>query len=239
MGSLKTPISVRTTPPAAGFTDGAAHAWLVDLDRHSSDPLWSLDAGERERAGRYLNSRDGARFAASRAALRLIIGRYLGAEPASLRFGRTAAGRLEVLIPDRAGLQFSLARTAGLGLIAVALGPVGADIEQVAPRAGVADLAESRFSPAEAQCIKSGCAGSPLNSFYRHWTVKEAYLKAVGIGLAGLRDTELVCRPGSPAIMFCGREQVRSQVFTPEICPAVAAAVVATSPVCQWRQLGQ
>jgi 4'-phosphopantetheinyl transferase len=227
-----------TAPPPAGDLSAAeAHAWLVDLDRQSAAQLWSLDSGERERAASYLSPRDGARFVASRAALRLIIGRYLSTDPASVRFRHSTAGRLELAAPDPAGLQFSLARTAGLALIAVALGPVGADLEQVTPRAGLADLANSRFSPAESRCITSGCAGSPRRSFYRHWTAKEAYLKAVGIGLAGLRDTELDCRPGASAITFRGRPQAGFRVCTPEISPAIAAAVVASSPVSQWRQL--
>ena len=63
-----------------------------------------LDAAERNRATSYLSALDGARFAASRAGLRRILGRYLDADPAELRFDRDPGGR-----PVLASLEFHLA----------------------------------------------------------------------------------------------------------------------------------
>jgi 4'-phosphopantetheinyl transferase len=135
-------------------------------------------------------------------------------------------------------VEFSLARTAGLALIAVSLRPVGADIEQIQARDGLADVAAVRFGPSEAACIAGGCAGSPLASFYRHWTAREAYLKAVGIGLAGLRYTAVDCSP-APAIRFRGMPPGGLRLCLPDISPATAAAIVSSGPVTGCRQLAR
>ena len=170
---------------------GEVHAWLIDLDALPVGRL--LAPAERDRAASYARPRDGARFAASRAWLRLILSRYVDASPAELRFAAGADGR-PGLAGDQAGqLQFSLSRSADVALVAVSRAPVGADIERVSGRAGLADLVAGGFGPDEAACIAAGCGGSPLRGFYRHWTAKEAYLKATGRGLTRLRGTELVC----------------------------------------------
>jgi 4'-phosphopantetheinyl transferase len=195
--------SAELTSPSRELTGlGQVRAWLIDLDADTDDRL--LAPAERDRATSYVRPRDGTRFAASCAWLRLILSRYLDAGPAVLRFATGANGR-PALAGDHAGLlHFSLSRSAGLGLVAVSRAPVGADIERVSRRAGLADLVASRFGAAEADCIAGGCGGSPLRGFYRHWTAKEAYLKATGRGLAALQGTELVCGT-SPAIRSEGR----------------------------------
>ena len=115
---------------------------------------------------------------------------------------------------------------------------VGADIEVVRPRSGLADLIASRFTAAEADCIKAGCGGSPERGFYRHWTAKEAYLKATGRGLAGLRATELACGPPD-AIRVDGSPADGWTLSLPEAEPDCAAAIVGGGPVTQCRAAGQ
>jgi 4'-phosphopantetheinyl transferase len=224
-----------STPHQGGIAlgPGEVQAWLVDLDDRAELRAAELDDAERDRAGSYLRPRDGARFAASRAALRLVLAGYLGRAPVSLRFLVDLRGRPR--LADRE-LQFSLARSAGLALIAVSLGPVGADLERVESRPGLADLAAARFSTGEAECIAAGCGGSPMQGFYRHWTAKEAYLKAVGHGLAGLRQAELACGP-RPAIRLGGRPAAGWALSVIDAPAGYAAAIAASQPVTQWWRL--
>jgi 4'-phosphopantetheinyl transferase len=140
-----------------------------------------------------------------------------------------------MLVAPGPGLEFSLARTAGLALIAVSLKPVGADIEEVRAHPGLADMTAARFGSAEAACIEGGCAGTALTSFYRHWTAKEAYLKAIGIGLAGLAHAAFDCSPG-PAIRFRGTPVSGVRLCLPDVSPGIAAAIVSSGPVAGcWR----
>src|SRR5713226_9326224 len=65
------------------------HVWRADLDRPRLQlrRLYGmLSADEQQRAGRFRFERDGNRFIARRGLLRIILGRYLGVEPGSLRF---------------------------------------------------------------------------------------------------------------------------------------------------------
>ena len=222
---------------AAEVAPGDVHAWLVDLDMPPDVARQALCPAELTRASSYLLPQDRARFAASRAWLRVILSRYLGADPALLRFATSLGGR-PTLAGEHAGLiQFSLSRSANHALLAVSLGPIGADIELVSARAGLPDLIASRFGAAEARCIAGGCGGSPLRSFYRHWTAKEAYLKATGRGLAGLRTTELNCG-ANPAIHVGGRTVTRTLSLL-DATPDCAAAIIAAGPVTTCRTASQ
>jgi 4'-phosphopantetheinyl transferase len=197
----------------------------------------TLGPAELARSSSYLSPRDGARFAASRAWLRVVLSRYLGAEPGLLHFATSSGGR-PALAGEHAGLvQFSLSRSADRALVAVSRSPLGADIELVGPRVGLADLIACRFGEAEARCIAGGCGGSPLRGFYRHWTVKEAYLKATGRGLPGLRGTELICG-ARPAILASGR-RVSWTLSVLDVAPDCAAAVVGCGPVTWCRTASQ
>lgn len=219
--------------PAAELADGEVHAWLADLDTPADVSTKVLGPAEVARSSSYLSPQDGARFAASRAWLRVVLSRYVGAEPARLHFAASSGGQ-PVLAGEHAGLlHFSLSRSADRALVAVSRSPLGADIELVSARVGLADLIACRFGPAEAHCIAGGCGGSPLRGFYRHWTAKEAFLKATGRGLAGLRETELTCA-ARPAIQV-GGHRVNWTLSVLDVAPDYAAAVVGYGPVTMCR----
>jgi 4'-phosphopantetheinyl transferase len=259
---------VRAGPVSAGpVPAGEVHVWLVPVDAPLAASFRLLDGSERERAAGFFRPADGARFAASRAGLRRVLGGYLDADPAALRFAAGRAGK-PGLAPagisgggtGPAGLEFSLARTADLALIAVSATAVGADVERIAPRPGLEDLIMARFSGREARCIAAGCIASGciaaalpsggdqpgarprnaadpvLRGFYRHWTAREAHLKALGCGLAGFRHCELSCGR-SPAIWFRGEPAAGWALSFPALSPAHVIAVVARHPVTWCRRL--
>jgi 4'-phosphopantetheinyl transferase len=218
---------------AAAIGAGALHAWLVDLDSPAAAAGTVLDAAERARAESFVRPQDGARFAASRAALRIVLARYVGGDPADVEFLTCPRGRLRVAGDE---VRFSLTRSDGMALIGVSRWPVGADLERIEPRPGLADLVTARFPAREAACVARGCCGPPILSFYRHWTAKEAYLKAVGLGLAGLRDAELICGT-RPRICVAGQPVDGWSLSS--ACPITSyvTAIVGQAPVTSWRWL--
>jgi 4'-phosphopantetheinyl transferase len=170
-------------------TPADVHVWCVDLDR----PPWPserlrcvLSADERRRADTLVFATDRQRFVHGRGLLRTILSWYAGADPAALDFGYGAQGKPE--LETAAGsppLRFSCSRTAGLALYAITRDRrVGIDIEAVRPLPDVDDLARWCCADRECAALQRLPRHVREEAFLRTWTVKEAYAKAVGAGLA-------------------------------------------------------
>ncbi len=139
-----------------------------------------LSSDEHERVRRYRRAEDGEWFARRRAALRMLIGRYVRQDPAALRFRYDSSGQLLLDSPEVTDLAFSVSQTKGLARIAFGWTcRIGVDVERVDDRVDIDGVAREVFSTAERE------AGLSLEGFYRTWTRKEALLKALGVGLAG------------------------------------------------------
>lgn len=149
--------------------------WSFELD----DPdLRSLSQDERARASRFVFDRDRDRYIAGRARLRVILGQYLDQPPADILFHYGAHGR-----PSVDGVAFNLSHTGDQALLSVTDHLIlGVDIETVAP----IDMAVARghFAAAELRVLLTLPDAERVAAFYRCWTRKEAYLKAVGTGLS-------------------------------------------------------
>jgi 4'-phosphopantetheinyl transferase len=224
--------------PASPLPPGEVHAWLVRLDgAPAMTPGRCVLSGvERSRARRFVRAADGMRFAAARSGLRLILAGYLDEDPARLALRTGANGRPELAGAAAGSLDFSLSHTGDLALVAVSARAVGADIEAIVPRAGLREVALARFPATEAARIAQGCCGPPVDSFYRHWTAREAYLKLTGIGLAGLQRIGFGCR--RDPVITCDGRAVRNVAVTRLDAPARHAATVAASePVTSFRLL--
>jgi 4'-phosphopantetheinyl transferase len=240
MRAAMLPVALgRPGRPARPLPPGEVHAWLVTLAGTQAMTSRStvLSGVERSRARRFARGADGMRFAAARSALRLILAGYLDEDPARLALRTGANGRPELArAAGGSSLDFSLSHSGDLALVAVSARAVGADVEAMVPRAGLADIALARFPSAEAARIAAGCCGPPPDSFYRHWTAKEAYLKLTGIGLAGLRTIGFDCR-GDPVITCDGQAAAGVLIAPLDVSPRHAAAVAASLPVTSFRLL--
>lgn len=162
------------------------HVWFVNLADASL--AWSsaearLSADELLRARAFRFERDRDRYAASHAALREILGRYVG-EPAALRLGTSASGKPFIEQPSDAP-RFNLSHSGDVCAIAISLAAeVGIDVETLQqPLEDVHTLATTCFSPPERAALASSPPDEERLRFLRGWTRKEAYLKATGEGL--------------------------------------------------------
>lgn len=191
-------------PSGVELRPGEVHLWRAPLDLHASiiETLYgTLAADERERAGRFRFPEGRARFTAARGILRDILGRYTGADPASLQFGRQPSGKPFLLAGPGAGkIQFNLSHSKGMGLYGVTLGrPVGVDVESIRPDVEFSRIAERFFTSKEAVALRNCPADLQAAAFFRCWTRKEAFIKAIGEGLAfGLGNFEVSIEPGDP-----------------------------------------
>jgi 4'-phosphopantetheinyl transferase len=173
---------------APPLTSREVHVWRAHLDQRADSLAQlarTLSLAERERAAQFHHPRDRDRFVLRRGVLRTILGRYLAVGPGDVRFscGRYDKPFLDRYYHDRP-LNFNVAHRRGFALYAVtSRSAVGVDIEYVEPVSDLEDVAAQFFSERELQVLHLVPESARLLAFLRLWTMKEAYLKALGEGL--------------------------------------------------------
>jgi 4'-phosphopantetheinyl transferase len=165
------------------------HYWLLPLQQSTAvfgDLAESLSADELARASRFHFERDRQHFIAARGLLRRLIGHYAGKPADSIRFRANAYGKPG--IETQAGpesLEFNLSHSGDWAFAAFARGTkVGVDIEQMRNMPDMIGIAEDNFSAGEVASLKALPAERQADGFFSCWTRKEAYVKAVGLGLS-------------------------------------------------------
>jgi len=173
------------------LADDTVDLWLAfDANFQSEDVqskfLALLTAQERDRMQRLHFEAGRRQFALARSLLRQVLSAYEpDVAPALWEFQSSAEGRPFLASAfDHTGLNFNLSHTEGLVALAVCRhARVGVDVEKMG-RAPLA-VAERYFSAAETAQLRVLPADEQARHFVRLWTLKEAYLKATGTGLAG------------------------------------------------------
>lgn len=197
------PPSWAPPPATLELADDEAHVWRVDVPNAFDESVYRVLSGdERRKAAGLLFGADRRRFAAARAALRVLLGRYLRLPPESLVFGRNPHGK-PFLVEDR-GVRFSVSHSGDLALLAFARGmEVGVDVEAVREIPGLDGILARSFSPREAAALRSLPDGARETAFFSCWTRKEAFAKAKGLGLGLPFDRFTVApTPGEPAALL-------------------------------------
>jgi len=125
-------------------------------------------------------------FVATRVLLRCVLSRFGTAAPREWRFARNAYGRSAIASPSAVqGLHFNLSHTRDLVVCAVsACKTIGVDAEWVAPVRPTAVIVPWALSSQEALFMATLPPAAQRIAFYRFWTLKEAYVKARGMGLS-------------------------------------------------------
>jgi 4'-phosphopantetheinyl transferase len=154
-----------------------------------------LNDDERARAARFVRARDRRRFARCRAALREILGSLLRHSSAELKFGAIGKGKPVLDFAamgigaddDRAAVRFNVSHSSSLALIGVCRGhEIGVDIEWIKEVIEAERIVASFFSPGEQADFAAIPDHAKQRAFFRGWTRKEAVLKGLAAGIAGL-----------------------------------------------------
>jgi 4'-phosphopantetheinyl transferase len=179
-------------PPAVpALGAGDVRVWSVDLDGEPDASV--LDAGERERASRFVSDELTRRWTNARAGLRRVLAAYCGADPAELRIESAPCvhcaephGKPFLAEPSGHDLRFNLSHSDAMALVAVARGrEVGVDAEAIRPGRRADGIASRWFTPEESDHLRGLGEAEAELAFYRLWTRKEAYLKATAAGVPG------------------------------------------------------
>ena len=180
------------------------HVWRVALD---AAPWDVLPPDEIDRGRRFHFDADRKRFAGSHAALRLILGAYLGAVPRDITMVVDPGGKPR-LDPSRHAteLRFNLSHSHELALVAVAHGrEVGIDVEHHRPLPDLDDLAARFFSVGERHALAALSGSERARAFFELWTLKEAYLKACADGVLRLEAVEVTLMASGPVLRLADR----------------------------------
>ncbi|MFH2053338.1 MAG: 4'-phosphopantetheinyl transferase superfamily protein [bacterium] len=170
---------------------GQVHVWLVHQDRISDRRTFVecrdiLSSGERARARRFFREPDSRLYTAAHALMRTTLSRYLGKDPHDWVFATSSTGKpMPVLAEGSPPVHVSISHTAGLAACALATqGPVGVDVE--VRQRGILDAAllASTLCPDEIESFRGIGTADRVDRFFEIWTLKEAYLKARGYGVA-------------------------------------------------------
>jgi 4'-phosphopantetheinyl transferase len=203
------------------------HIWRADLNLPESQIRSlgkTLAPDEHNRADRFYFERDRKHFIAGRGILRSILGRYLNLEPAQLEFSYGSRGKPALAnLGMGETLSFNLSHSHELALYAIAhTSWVGIDLEHIRPMDKVEQLVKRFFSAREYAVICSLPDDQKQEAFFRAWTCKEAYLKAIGDGLPGLDGVEVSLTPGEPTALLSiqGDEEAASRWSVSQLIPA-------------------
>jgi 4'-phosphopantetheinyl transferase len=160
-----------------------------------------LSAGEQARADKFHFPEDRASYIAAHALLRSMLSHRTEAPLAAWRFAEDANGKPEIAAPADTNLRFNLSHTRGGVACVTSLGRrVGVDIEGLG-RAPIPAKAWGRiFHPAEIRRLERCAPNELATAFFELWTLKEAYVKATGLGLRLALD-EVVFNPKTPRLL--------------------------------------
>src|SRR5262245_60905040 len=224
-------------PYTLSLAAGEVHVWRLALDqpeRVLAEFRETLEAHELERAGRFHFEKHRNHFIVGRGGLRNVLARYLDEKPEEVRFSYGLYGK-PALVGEQ--LRFNVSHSHGVALFAVAADrDVGVDVEHIRADFATEDIARRFFSRLEVFAFNGLPKEEQVAAFFRCWTRKEAYIKAIGRGLSEPLDAfDVTLVPGEAAALLraAGQDVSRWSMFDIDAGEEYAGALLAEAPVSQ------
>ena len=194
----------KTTPADLALSPDRVDIWRtrIELSDAAVEEYFALlSRHERDRANRFTFPGKRREYIVTRGLLRHRLGRLLATAPESIKLEYGDRGK-----PCYAGkwrehaINFNVSHSHGMGLIAITLDrEIGVDVEKIRLQVDFEKLAERYFSPGEALALRAVAPEQRAAAFYACWTRKEAFVKALGKGIAfGLAEFSVSIDPGEP-----------------------------------------
>lgn len=195
--------------PIRRIRQGACHLWYwrppVFAEPARRRALAFLSPDDSARYARYLVPGAAQTFLAARLLVQTVLAAYASLLPAAWRFETNRWGRPYIANPEAPpGLLFNLSHKPGVVTCLVGFDrDLGVDVEHCAARPYLFDIASRFFSPAEASALMALPEEDRVRRFYELWTLKEAYIKARGVGLSlGLANFSFSPSGNTAAVRF-------------------------------------
>jgi len=160
--------------------------WIeaADIQHYAADAY--LDAAEQQRAAAFKFEVDRQHYQAAHNWLRQLLSRYADVPPAKWYFSDNTYGKPFIANPSYTHLQFNLSHTQGLIACAIRRDhAVGVDVEGHKVMHDLAALANYSLAQRERDYVFANTDSyQQQQRFFTCWTLKEAYIKALGMGLS-------------------------------------------------------
>jgi 4'-phosphopantetheinyl transferase len=232
-------------PARPRLGEGEVHVWRASLLASPGELARLhalLSAEEQVRAARFRYDLHCGRFIAGRAIQRLLLARYLDADPATLRYRQAEHGKPSLDDPwAESGIRFNVSNAEDGLLVALAAGrELGVDLEPLHRAVDRDAVARRFFSAPENEVYDTIPEDERDAAFFTCWTRKEAYIKAVGDGLTMPLDCfDVTLRPGEPARLLATRgdpsQAARWTMRELDAGPGWLAALVVEGAGCDLR----
>jgi len=176
-------------PASLSLSGDVVHVWRVALEPSAGWQetfLRALNDDERARADRFQFDQHRRRFVLARGFLRALLGRYLGIGPEEVRFVYGPYGKPSLADEHGASdLRFNASHSHELAVYAFAEErEIGIDVEYIQQEFAGEEIARQFFSTYEVNTLLGLPKSEQAAAFFRCWTRKEAYIKAIGSGLS-------------------------------------------------------
>jgi len=165
------------------------HLWMTRCSAVSDSTLLKkyrtiLSAGELARQQRYASEKSRHRELLTRVLVRTTLSRYEHINAREWCFSVGEYGKPEISAPLSTDLRFNLSHAEDYIVLAVARRrDVGVDVEYIHRKTNYMGIASRYFLEVEIADLSALPTESQRGRFYDYWTLKEAYLKACGLGL--------------------------------------------------------
>lgn len=224
--------------------------WYISMDvqvNHVQIAKRLLTLNEIEAANRFHFEKHRTRFILRRAARRVILSKNVGLPMNALSFGTKENGKPLLLNPEAPA--FSTSNSDDMALVGIApygcVGELGVDIEKLRALSDGEGLSRRHGTEHEYHQVKSALYSERDALVLRYWTVKEAWLKATGAGVAeDLQRLDIRLRSDTAAVLReNGSRQIRPVATlchdeTYLVAVAYTAGEVKTSlQVFDWESL--
>lgn len=154
----------------------------------------------------------------SRACLKILLGNYLRCHPSLITLRKNKYGKL--FVSKQSNFFFNVTHTDEIILYAFAMTPIGIDIENTKHNIEFLEIAKIFFSEGEIKKLEKVSEDDLRSTFFRIWTRKEAFIKAIGKGLSlSLNQFEVTALTEEPACILSIHQKTKHDWFLQSFVP--------------------
>lgn len=163
---------------------GEVHLYACKLDPGSERINYLetlLSEQEKKNVSFFSFEKDQIAYTASQGFLRLVVAFYLDIDGSEVKFAKHRKGKPYLL--NDTSLLYNISNSGDYVIIGISRhGEIGIDLEKIRPLDDFEDLVHKNFTPREREYIVK-VPTETINRFFKLWTLKEAFLKAIGEGM--------------------------------------------------------